>query len=143
MFNNLWAAVASINWSIQGSGKLYLGQALIKSVKSMHISHFPLAFLTITKLETHSRYFSSRMKLFWRSFNFSVNSIITLLVECMMFLLGWEKVGSTLSLWISRALIPDIPSWDYVKHLYHPYSRLIWHLGFISFPFLFYNIYRI
>jgi hypothetical protein len=37
------AALATelMNWSILGSGKLSLGVALFKSVKPMHILHFP------------------------------------------------------------------------------------------------------
>jgi hypothetical protein len=36
-------------------------QALLRSVKSMHILHLPLAFFTITVLASHSGYFTSLM----------------------------------------------------------------------------------
>jgi hypothetical protein len=43
------AALSTI-LSIRGSGKLSLGQALLRLVKSMHIHHLPLFFCTITML---------------------------------------------------------------------------------------------
>ena len=46
----------STNLSILGSGYGSFRQHLFKSVKSTHIHHFPLFFLTITTLASHSRY---------------------------------------------------------------------------------------
>src|SRR5687768_12017753 len=42
-----------------GSGNSSFGQALLRSVKSIHILHLPLAFFTITVLASHSGYFTS------------------------------------------------------------------------------------
>jgi hypothetical protein len=39
--------------SIRGSGKLSLGQALLRLVKSIHIRHLPLFFCTMTMLASH------------------------------------------------------------------------------------------
>ena len=39
-----WSAVESMSWSILGKGKLSLGHALFKSMKSIHILHFSLDF---------------------------------------------------------------------------------------------------
>lgn len=53
--------MASINVSIIGKGKQSLEHASFKLVKSMHIIHLPLAFLTITRLAKHSEiWISSR-----------------------------------------------------------------------------------
>ena len=41
-------AASSTSVSILGNGKLSLGHALLRSIKSMHIRHFPFFFLTIT-----------------------------------------------------------------------------------------------
>ncbi|GMH04322.1 hypothetical protein Nepgr_006161 [Nepenthes gracilis] len=47
-----------------GKGKLSLGQALLTSVKSTHILHFPLFFFfTSTTLESRSGYWTSLMNL--------------------------------------------------------------------------------
>ena len=56
-------AVASTNWSILGSGKLSLGQALFRSVKSTHILHLLFFFFTRTMFATHSGYLTSRIDL--------------------------------------------------------------------------------
>ncbi|KAM7521604.1 hypothetical protein LguiA_011506 [Lonicera macranthoides] len=54
-----------------GIGKLSLGQALFKSVKSTHTLHFPLFFLTTTGLDIHSGKSASRiapaLSNFWTS----------------------------------------------------------------------------
>ena len=39
-------AVAFASWSIRGKGKLSLGHAQFRLVKSVHTLHFPLDFLT-------------------------------------------------------------------------------------------------
>jgi hypothetical protein len=52
-------AVASTRESILGKGNPSLGHAFLRSVKSMHILHFPLAFFTITVLASHSGYVTS------------------------------------------------------------------------------------
>jgi hypothetical protein len=52
--SNLCPAVESTNWSIRGRGKLSFGQALLRSVKSTHIPHLPLAFFTMTTLASQS-----------------------------------------------------------------------------------------
>ena len=62
-----WPTVASIIRSIRGRGKLSLGQALLKLVKSMLSRHFLFAFLTRTTLANQSGYSTSRIALAWRS----------------------------------------------------------------------------
>jgi hypothetical protein len=52
-------AAASTRESILGNGNSSFGHALVRSVKSMHILHFPLAFFTITVLASHSGYVTS------------------------------------------------------------------------------------
>jgi hypothetical protein len=54
-------AVASTRESILGNRNSSFGQALLRSVKSMHILYLPLAFFTITVLASHSEYFTSLM----------------------------------------------------------------------------------
>jgi hypothetical protein len=54
-------AVASTRESILGNGNSSFGQALFRSVKSMHILYLPLAFFTITVFASHSGYFTSLM----------------------------------------------------------------------------------
>jgi len=51
--------VESTIWSMRSKGKGSCGHALLRSVKSMHILHFPLAFFTITVLASHSGYVTS------------------------------------------------------------------------------------
>ena len=46
--SNACPDVASTSWSILGSGKLSLGQALFKSVKSTQVLYLPFGFLTRT-----------------------------------------------------------------------------------------------
>ena len=62
-----WPAMASTIRSIRGRGKLFFGQALLTSVKSMQSRHFPFAFLTRTTLANQSGYSTSRIALAWRS----------------------------------------------------------------------------
>jgi hypothetical protein len=52
-------AAASKRESILGKGNSSFGHSLLRSVKSMHMIHFPLAFLTITVLASHSGYVTS------------------------------------------------------------------------------------
>jgi hypothetical protein len=52
-------AVTSIRESILGKGNSSFGHALLRSVKSIHILYFPLAFFTITILANHSGYVTS------------------------------------------------------------------------------------
>jgi hypothetical protein len=46
--------VESTRRSIRDNGKLSLGHALLRSVKSTHILHFLVVFLTKTTLVSHS-----------------------------------------------------------------------------------------
>jgi phosphoglycerate dehydrogenase-like enzyme len=48
--SNPYLVVESTNTSMRGRGKLSFGQALLRSVKSTHILHFPLDFFTKTLL---------------------------------------------------------------------------------------------
>src|SRR6187455_1671427 len=52
-------ATASTRESIHGNGNSSFGHALLRSVKSIHILHLPLAFFTITVLASHSGYVTS------------------------------------------------------------------------------------
>jgi hypothetical protein len=52
-------AATSMRESILGKGNSYFGHVLLRSVKSMHILHFPLTFFTITVLASHYRYVNS------------------------------------------------------------------------------------
>jgi hypothetical protein len=47
------SATLSTILSIRGSGKLSLGQALLRLVKSMHMHHLLLFFCTMTTLASH------------------------------------------------------------------------------------------
>lgn len=58
-----WPAVTCTNWLIMGRRKLYLEQALLRIVKSVHIRHFSFAFFTNTILDNHWRYWISLMNL--------------------------------------------------------------------------------
>jgi hypothetical protein len=58
---------ASIRESILGKENLSFGHALLRSVKSIHILHFPLAFFTIIVLASHSGYVTSLITLALRS----------------------------------------------------------------------------
>jgi hypothetical protein len=51
--------VTSIRESILGKGNSSFGHVLLRSVKSIHILHFPLAFFTITLLASHYVYVAS------------------------------------------------------------------------------------
>ena len=62
-----WPTMASTIRSIRGRGKLFFGQALLTSVKSMQSRHLPFAFLTRTTLANQSGYSTSRIALAWRS----------------------------------------------------------------------------
>jgi hypothetical protein len=52
-------ATTSMRESILGQGNSSFGHALLRSVKSIHILYFPLAFFTIIMLASHSRYVTS------------------------------------------------------------------------------------
>jgi hypothetical protein len=52
-------AAASTRESILGNENSSFRHALLRSMKSMHIIHFPLAFFTITVLASHSGYVTS------------------------------------------------------------------------------------
>jgi hypothetical protein len=60
-------AAASTRESILGKVKSSFGHALLRSVKSIHILHFPLAFFTITVLANCYRYVASLITLALRS----------------------------------------------------------------------------
>jgi hypothetical protein len=52
-------ASTSMMESILGKGNSSFRHALLRSVKSIHILHFPLAFFTITVLASHFGYVTS------------------------------------------------------------------------------------
>jgi hypothetical protein len=52
-------AAASTRESILGKGNSSFGHALLRSVKSIHILYFSLAFFTIIVLASHSGYVTS------------------------------------------------------------------------------------
>lgn len=55
--------VASTRWSMRDSGKSSFGDALLRSVKSAHMRHLPVALRTRTGLARHSGCFTSCMPL--------------------------------------------------------------------------------
>ena len=59
--SKVWPAIESTSCSIFGKRKLSFGHALLKSVKSTHIIHFPFAIFTSTTLEIHSGYLAFLM----------------------------------------------------------------------------------
>src|SRR6187455_124572 len=91
-------AAASTRESILGNGNSSFGQALLRSVKSMHILHLPLAFFTITVLASHSGYFTSLMTPALRSLftSFQAPSALSSDIFRSLCFLGL-KDGSTLS----------------------------------------------
>jgi hypothetical protein len=91
-------AAASTRESILGNGNSSFGQALLRSVKSMHILHLPLAFFTITVLASHSGYFTSQMTPTLRSLftSFRAPSALSSDIFQSLYFLGL-KDGSTLS----------------------------------------------
>ena len=91
-------AAASTKESILGSGNSSFGQALLRSVKSIHILHFPLAFFTITVLASHSGYFTSLITPALRSLFTSLRAPSALSSDIFRSLcLRGLKDGSTLS----------------------------------------------
>ena len=52
--SSLCFAVASTNWSIRGKGKLFLGHASLRLVKSMHVLHFSFGLITNAGLASQS-----------------------------------------------------------------------------------------
>jgi hypothetical protein len=91
-------ATAYTRESILGNGNSSFGQALLRSVKSIHILHLPLAFFTITVLANHSGYFTSLMTPALRSLftSFRAPSALSSDIFRSLCCLGL-KDGSTLS----------------------------------------------
>jgi hypothetical protein len=81
-------AAASMKESIIGKGNSSFGHALLRSVKSIHILHFPLNLFTIPVLASHSRYVTSLITLALRSlltsflapFDFIIGHLLKLLL---------------------------------------------------------------
>jgi hypothetical protein len=91
-------AVASTRESVLGNGNSSFGHALLRSVKSIHILHLPLAFFTITVLASHSGYVTSLITLALRSLftSFRAPSALSSDILRSLCFLGL-KDGSTLS----------------------------------------------
>jgi hypothetical protein len=91
-------AAASTRESILGKRNSSLGHALLRSVKSMHILHFPLAFFTIMVLASHSGYVTSLITPALRSLftSFHAPSALSSDIFRSLCFLGL-KDGSTLS----------------------------------------------
>jgi hypothetical protein len=91
-------AVASTRESILGKGNSSFGHALLRSVKSMHILHFSLAFFTMTALASQSGYVTSLIRPALRSLFTSFCAPLALSSDIFRSLcfLGL-KDGSTLS----------------------------------------------
>jgi hypothetical protein len=89
---------ASTRESIHGNGNSSFGHALLRSVKSIHILHFPLAFFTITMLASHSGYVTSLITPALRSLftSFRAPSALSSDIFRSLCFLGL-KDGSTLS----------------------------------------------
>src|SRR5688572_8030917 len=110
-------AAASTKESILGSGNSSFGQALLRSIKSIHIRHFPLAFFTITVLASHSGYFTSLTTPALRSLLTSFRAPSTLSSDIFrsLYFLGL-KDGSTLSeCSITSLLTPQRSLADHAK----------------------------
>src|SRR5688572_10972486 len=90
--------VASTRVSILGNGNSSFGHALLRSVKSIHILHLPLAFFTITVLDSHSGYVTSLITPALRSLftSFRAPSALSSDIFRSLCFLGL-KDGSTLS----------------------------------------------
>jgi hypothetical protein len=113
-------AVASTRESILGKGNSSFGHALLRSVKSMDILHFPLAFFTIIVLASHSRYVTSLITLALRSLltSFLVHSALSLDIFQSFCFLGL-MAGSTMSeCSITSLLTPQRSLADQAKHPY-------------------------
>jgi hypothetical protein len=91
-------AAASTRESILGNGNSSFGHALLRSIKSMHILHFPLAFFTIIVLANHYGYVTSLITLALRSLFtlFHAPSALSSDIFRSLCFLGL-KAGSTLS----------------------------------------------
>jgi hypothetical protein len=91
-------AAASTRESILGNGNSSFGHALLRSVKSIHTLHFPLALFTMTVLASHSGYVTSLITPTHRSFFTSFHAPSALSSDTFRSLcfLGL-KDGSTLS----------------------------------------------
>src|SRR5688500_5026838 len=91
-------AAASTKESIIGNGNSSFGQALLRSIKSMHILHLPFAFFTITVLASHSGYLTSLITPALRSLftSFRAPSALSSDIFRSLCFLGL-KDGSTLS----------------------------------------------
>jgi hypothetical protein len=91
-------AAASTRESILGNGNSSFGHALLRSVKSIHILNFPLAFFTMTVLASHSRYVTSLITLTLRSLftSFHAPSALSSDIFRSLYFLGL-KDASTLS----------------------------------------------
>lgn len=90
-----------INLLIFGKGKLSFKQALLRSMKSTHILHFPVLFFTITILTSQFGYMTSRMKLAVHDLSTSVVIACCLSPPKFLFfyrICRWFKL--TWSLWV-------------------------------------------
>ena len=94
-----------------------LGQALFKSVKSTHILHFSLAFLTNTMFASHSGYWIS---LIWPTLNnFWVSCLMTRRFSSLNLLRLWhigQTLGSIVKRWHRKSgLMPGMSEADQAK----------------------------
>ncbi|CAL9238690.1 unnamed protein product [Arabidopsis halleri] len=117
--SNLFPAVASTKRSICGSGKLSLGQALLRSVKSTQTLHLPFFFLTTTGFANQSGYLASEIEPIFRSFSTSAfTASARSRPNFLRFCLIGLKDGSTFSSWhITSMLTPGRSSADQAKVL--------------------------
>ena len=108
-FKNLNLAMESTNLSIFERGKLSLGKALFKSVKSTNIFYFHVLFFTITTLAIQFGYMTSQMKP--TTHNLSTFMVIAYCLSPLKFIFlcwtsGW--LGLTYSLWVAVfGMIPN------------------------------------
>jgi hypothetical protein len=110
-------AAASTRESILSIGNSSFGQALLRSVKSMHILYLPLAFFTITVLASHSGYFASlitpALRILFTSFR-APSALSSDIFRSLCFL--GLKDGSTLSeCSMTSLLTPQISLVDQAK----------------------------
>src|SRR5688572_27910927 len=102
---SLEEATTSTRESILGSGNSTFEPVLLRSVKSMHILHLPLAFFTMTVLANHIGYFTSLMTLALRSVFTSFRALPALTSDILRSLYSLDLMdGTRLLEWLRTSL---------------------------------------
>lgn len=112
-----WQTVTSTKRSMCGNGKLSLGHALVRLVKSMHTLHFPFVFLIMMTFASQSRQRTSLIKYVSISLHTSSFTIWLYLIMSLhpLYFTGlW--FGLMLSQWrITVRLMPGMSLHDHTK----------------------------